>query len=174
MIWVSVLDPPFWWSWLSWPTTLLTAAVGSCLYLFVVSSGLEGRRRSGLVAAGARLATAAAFPFLVGASTICADGASMRADVWVPLASGALWFIGLGALSVLAGVPAPKAWVASVFVLVLAVPGALVESIVALHTVSEYCDGIRGPLWLHTALSIAIPAVVVASAGGARWIARER
>ena len=98
----------------------------------------------------------------------------MRADVWVPLASGAMWFLGLGALSALAGVPAPRAWLVPVLVLVLATPGALVESIVALHTVSEYCDGMRGPLWLHTALSIAIPAAVLASAGGARWIARER
>ena len=127
MIAVSTVDPPLWWSWLSWPTTLLTAAVGSCVYLFFVSSGLERRRRSCVAAAGALLAAAAALPFLVGASTICADGASIRADVWVPFASGVLWFIGLGALSALAGVPALKASVTSVLVLVLAALGVLVS-----------------------------------------------
>jgi hypothetical protein len=170
---VDVLNPPLWWSWLSWPTTLLTVAVGSFLYLHFASGDLDGRRRSGLVVATAVSAAAAAVPFLVGGSIICANGASLHANVWVLMASAGLWFIGLAVLGAFAGVTVPQVWVAPVLVLVAGVVGYIIESMVALHTISRYCDGVPGPLRLYTALSIGVPVVVVAAGGGAAWIAQR-
>jgi hypothetical protein len=143
---MEVAHLPFWWSWLSWPTTLLTGGAGSALYLYIASIGLDTQRRVVVALAGASLSVAIGGLLFATASNICADGAHLRLDPWVPPTSAVVWFAALVGLGVVARVQAPNVWVGPLLGLIAAAVAASAESIIGLHTMSRYCDGLPGPL----------------------------
>jgi hypothetical protein len=69
---------PLWWSWLWWPTTLLTGGAGSALYLYIASIGLDVRRRVVVALAGAGLSVVIGGLFFVTASNIYASPRGSR------------------------------------------------------------------------------------------------
>ena len=174
MVVLDAIDPPLWWSWLSWPTTFLTAALCSCLYLLLASRGLDTVRRAATVVGGAIAAAGIACIVYSGASNICADGASIRVEPWVLPASGALWLGALSGLSVIASVPPGRSWVAPLVIVAAAFPALLVESLFTLHTLSRQCDGIGTALRVHTAISLLVPGLVLALGGGVIWLSFRR
>jgi hypothetical protein len=152
---------PLWWSWLWWPTTLLTGGAGSGLYLYIASLGLNVRRRVAVALGGAGLSVVIGGLFFATASNICADGAHLRVNSWVPLTAALVWFTALLGLGMIGGIRAPYVWVGPLLGLVAGAVALWAEAIIGLHTMSRYCDGLPKPLRLHTTVAVALPALVL-------------
>jgi hypothetical protein len=150
--------------WPFWPITITTAAMATAVYLHrrAVANRRSGAVRVAIVAGVVLLFAAPTGAILLGQESGCSDtgyGATSETN-WVAL--GAMLLVLVGAmwpLGVAAGQPLDRAWRLPAVVAGALVGGYVLEGIMSLMALGQYCESSPGLLYLHATLAVVLPLV---------------